>query len=148
MAAADDRPVRRSEDAFRLVQVGGAKVSTTKISAINARRKLGPSTATVRLNGSLPMAGAADREDLLDRLARFRKIMPALAQELASARRQSAALRVENRKLLEEIRHLQRNRGESSHSSTKSRAAAAEALPPTQPRSTARPIQPTSPARL
>ena len=39
---------------------------------------------------------------------------PPSPRRLASARRQSAALRVENRKLLEEVRRLRRQRGESS----------------------------------
>jgi len=60
--------------------------------------------------------GAIDREHLLDRLAHFRTILPAFATEVASARRQAAALRVENRRLIEEIRRLRRQRGASSPS--------------------------------
>jgi hypothetical protein len=51
-------------------------------------------------------SSAIDREHLLDRLQRLRGILPVFAQELASARRQAAALRVENRGLLEELRRL------------------------------------------
>jgi hypothetical protein len=47
-----------------------------------------------------------DREHLLERLQHLRGILPVFAQELASARRQAAALRVENRGLLEEVRRL------------------------------------------
>ncbi|MGC2372336.1 MAG: hypothetical protein WA484_00530 [Solirubrobacteraceae bacterium] len=53
-----------------------------------------------------PTAGPVDREHLLDRLHRLRGILPVFAQELANARRQAAALRVENRRLLEEVRRL------------------------------------------
>ncbi len=56
------------------------------------------------------------REQLLDRLAQLRTILPAFAEELATARRQTAALRalrVENRGLLAEVRRLQRQRGET-----------------------------------
>lgn len=56
---------------------------------------------------TLPPASAKiDREHLLDRLQHLRGILPVFAQELANARRQAAALRVENRGLLEEVRRL------------------------------------------
>jgi hypothetical protein len=54
----------------------------------------------------LPASGVIDRGHLLDRLHRLRGILPVFAEELASARRQAAALRVENRGLLEEVRRL------------------------------------------
>jgi len=61
-------------------------------------------------------AGATDREHLLERLQHLRGILPMFAQELASSRRQAAALRVENRGLLEEVRRLraQRERSDSA----------------------------------
>lgn len=59
-----------------------------------------------------PAAGGDDRDHLLDRLQHLRGILPVFAQELASARRQTAALRVENRGLLEEVRRLRAQRGE------------------------------------
>lgn len=61
-------------------------------------------------SGAGPRAavGVIDREHLLDRLDRLRAILPAFAKELASSRRQAAALRVENRGLLAEVRRLQR----------------------------------------
>ena len=55
-----------------------------------------------------PDAEAADRDHLLDRLEELRTIVPVFAHELASARRQTAALRLENSRLLERIRELQR----------------------------------------
>ncbi|HEV7941822.1 MAG TPA: hypothetical protein VGP17_03355 [Solirubrobacteraceae bacterium] len=50
----------------------------------------------------------SDRDQLLDRLQYLRGILSAFAQETASARRHAARLRVENRRLLEEVRRLQR----------------------------------------
>lgn len=65
--------------------------------------------------GPLRLSGHAasesvDREQLLDRLQHLRGIISAFAQEAASARRHAAQLRVENRRLLEEIRELQSER--------------------------------------
>lgn len=54
-----------------------------------------------------------DRDQLLDRLHRLRAILPVFAEELASARRQANRLRRENHELLEEVRLLRRQRGES-----------------------------------
>jgi len=47
-----------------------------------------------------------ERDRLLDRLDRLRKVVPVLAGDLASARRQAARLRVENRELREQLRVL------------------------------------------
>ncbi len=49
---------------------------------------------------------AAEREQLLDRLQNLRRVLPVLAQEMASARRQAARLRSDNRKLTEQVRQL------------------------------------------
>ncbi|MFZ2114771.1 MAG: hypothetical protein WAU77_13700 [Solirubrobacteraceae bacterium] len=65
------------------------------------------------LSGRRITAGGVEREQLLDRLAQLRAILPAFAEELATARRQTAALRVENRGLLAKVRRLQRQRGET-----------------------------------
>ena len=65
-----------------------------------------PPGGTGSLTELHPTAGPVDREHLLDRLHRLRGILPVFAQELATARRQAAALRVENRGLLEEVRRL------------------------------------------
>jgi hypothetical protein len=60
------------------------------------------------------VAGASDRDHLLERLHHLRTILPVFAQELASSRRQAAALRVENRGLVDEVRRLRAQRGDSS----------------------------------
>jgi hypothetical protein len=65
------------------------------------------------LSGRRITAGGVEREQLLDRLAQLRAILPAFAEELATARRQTAALQVENRGLLAEVRRLRRQRGET-----------------------------------
>ncbi len=65
------------------------------------------------LSGRRITSGGVEREHLLDRLAQLRAILPAFAEELATARRQTAALRIENRGLLAEVRRLQRQRGET-----------------------------------
>jgi hypothetical protein len=46
-------------------------------------------------------------EHVLERLHNLRTILPVFATELASARRQVTQLRVENRKLAEQLRRLQ-----------------------------------------
>lgn len=63
----------------------------------------------------------ADREQLLDRLHSLRSVLPVFAEELASARRQAARLRVENGRLLEQVRELQH----ASHRPTAGRRRAA-----------------------
>jgi hypothetical protein len=62
------------------------------------------------LAAPLSSSDAADRDHLLDRLHSLRTIMPVFAQELASARRQAAALRLENRRLLERVQQLHHER--------------------------------------
>lgn len=64
--------------------------------------------------GSHLGVGMTDREHLLERLQSLRGILPVFAQELASARRQAAALRIENRGLHEEVRRLRRLHAERS----------------------------------
>jgi hypothetical protein len=43
---------------------------------------------------------------LIDRLSSLRRVLPALAQEMASARRQTARLKIDNRRLTEQVREL------------------------------------------
>jgi hypothetical protein len=54
-----------------------------------------------------------NRDHLIERLNQLRTILPVFAQELESSRRQAAALRVENRGLIDEVRRLRVRRGES-----------------------------------
>ena len=87
---------------------------TTSVPARSpGQRLIGPPTSS---------ANAIDRDHLLDRLHNLRVIIPVFAQELASARRQSAALRVENRKLRERVQQLQKAYG-STHVRASERAS-------------------------
>lgn len=51
---------------------------------------------------------AHEREQMLDRLSSLRRVLPALAQEMAVARRQAARLRSDNRRLAEQVRQLRK----------------------------------------
>lgn len=51
---------------------------------------------------------ALEREQMLDRLSSLRRVLPALAQEMAAARRQAARLRSDNRRLAEQVRQLRK----------------------------------------
>lgn len=53
--------------------------------------------------------------DILDRLARLRRVLPALGQELATARREAAKLRVENGRLKDRLQSLEAKRGLSKN---------------------------------
>lgn len=58
---------------------------------------------------------ALDREALLDRLHQLRTMLPVFAQELADVRRAAAKLRVDNRRLLDEVHRLQRSAARHRH---------------------------------
>jgi hypothetical protein len=47
-----------------------------------------------------------ERDQMVDRLRSLRRVLPVLAQEMAAARRQAAHLRVDNRRLTEQVREL------------------------------------------
>ncbi len=81
-----------------------------------------PEISSQRIGPPALNAHASDRDHLLDRLHNLRMIVPVFAQELASARRQAATLRVENRKLRERVQQLQRTYG-PSHSRRGERAS-------------------------
>jgi hypothetical protein len=73
-------------------------------------------------NGSRPTGSRprnrsyVSRVEAIDRLEKLRSVLPVFAQELVSARRQSAQLRAENGWLLEQVRHLQRGRAQRNPS--------------------------------
>ncbi len=62
------------------------------------------------VEGPQPSVEAGGQEDTLERLANMRTVVPVFARELTSARRAAAELRLENRRLLERIQQLQRER--------------------------------------
>ncbi len=61
-----------------------------------------------------PTTDALDRDALLDRLHQLRAVLPVFAQEVADVRRAAAKLRVNNRRLLDEVHRLQKERGEKT----------------------------------
>jgi len=66
-----------------------------------------------------PRSDAWERDQLTDRLRSLRRVLPVLAQEMAAARRQAAHLKVDNRRLTEQVREL-RARLEAHERSAKS----------------------------
>jgi hypothetical protein len=102
-------------------------VSSTGIAAPPASHH--PQVSAKRLarsSSTIPTAAAEalDRDQLLDRLQHLRTILPVFAQELATARRHTAQLRKDNRRLLEEIHRLQREHGQRN--TTQRRATAVQ----------------------
>lgn len=72
-----------------------------------------PPQPSIRLDVAAPRLGsrelaaeAWEREQLIDRLRSLRRVLPVLAQEMASARRQAARLKTDNRRLAEQVREL------------------------------------------
>lgn len=59
-------------------------------------------------DGSRLRAGSSLHGDALERLAQLRRILPLLGEELATARREAARLRLENRRLSERMMELER----------------------------------------
>jgi chromosome segregation ATPase len=58
----------------------------------------------------------AHTADMLDRLTRLRKVLPAMGQELATARREAAKLRIENGRLRDRLHSLEAKRSGGSPS--------------------------------
>lgn len=52
------------------------------------------------------LLAAREREQLIDKLQSLRRALPVLAQEMATARRQAAHLKLDNRRLTEQVREL------------------------------------------
>lgn len=63
-----------------------------------------------------PRAGHAHAHsaELLDRIARLRLVLPAMGQDLASARREAARLRVENNKLRSRLLKFEEGIGDAT----------------------------------
>jgi len=74
-------------------------------------------------------AEAIERDQLLDRLRHLRKILPVFAEEMASARREAARLRVKNSRLLEQVGRLELELAQRTPTST-SRSCAKASPPP------------------
>ncbi len=92
-----------------LSTISGASRSTAAPGS-PARTRI---TGARRSPGDAQRTEALDRDALLEPLHQLRTVLPAFAQELADVRRAAAKLRVDNRRLLEQVHRLQRERGES-----------------------------------
>ena len=92
---------------------GIAEVSPTRIATAPDRSPCAPEAHSRRRTGAHLAGGGGNRDRLLERLQQLRRVLPVFAQEVAGVRRQTAALRIENRGLLEEVRRLRAQRGES-----------------------------------
>lgn len=86
---------------------------------VSAGRLTPRSSSTI----STVAADGLDRDQLLDRLQHLRTILPVFAQELATARRHTAQLRKDNRRLLDELHRL----GVPAHKSLHTERADTEA---------------------
>ncbi|HEX3693737.1 MAG TPA: hypothetical protein VHU13_10385 [Solirubrobacteraceae bacterium] len=82
-----------------------AAIEPTTAAAIEPKRIAELSSRTDAL-ATEPTTHAWEREQLTDRLLSLRRVLPALAQEMAAARRQAAHLRIDNRRLTEQVREL------------------------------------------
>jgi hypothetical protein len=84
-----------------------------KVPATSATPAIQPQSPLRGLDGPVPRlpshkigSEAWERDQLIDRLRSLRRVLPVLAQEMASARRQAARLTVENRRLTDQVREL------------------------------------------
>jgi hypothetical protein len=73
----------------------------------------GPERSAGPLATSHPAPRAIDREHLLARLEHLRSVLPVFANELAGDPGETSQLCIENRELLEEVRRVRQQRGES-----------------------------------
>jgi len=96
-----------------------------------------------------PGARTPDRDHLLDRLHQLRKLVPAFAEELGSARRETATLRLEYRRLLDQVRRLQREHGRTAHGTRRPGCCASRTdAKPRSCRSSQKPPSVWSPSRM
>ena len=116
---ADGGAFRRGEDAWKTALREESKLPL----ATQGTRPAGPGSGasqptahTHRLTSE-----SSDRDQMLDRLRHLRRVLPVLAQEMASARRQAAKLRTDNRRLAEQVRELRQALDAHEHRSEPSR---------------------------
>jgi predicted nucleic acid-binding Zn-ribbon protein len=88
----------------------------TPSTATQQRPQLaGIDAAASRLAAHQTGSEAWERDQMLDRLQNLRRVLPALAQEMAAARRQAARLRTDNRRLSEQVRQLRKTLAAHEH---------------------------------
>lgn len=101
----------------RHAELEGLAMGARGLAMSSMEMPLGPSRqareprASARAPGSRSTAPRFDPADLRERLRKLRPVMPTLAQELEIARLQAIRLRPQNRRMLEEVRRLQKQRG-------------------------------------
>ncbi len=84
------------------------------------------SVSGTRQAGACAEAASSERDRPLERLHNLRTILPVMAAELASARRQAAQLLVENRRLKEQLRRAHGDGRDARASATVHRRLAAK----------------------
>jgi hypothetical protein len=90
---------------------GGWTMSSTRAALGSPRAVVKPGGTPRSLPGPGSLAEAFDPARLRERLQQIRPVAPTFAQELEIARRQATRLCAQNRRVLEEVRRLQRQRG-------------------------------------
>ncbi|MFI4984614.1 MAG: hypothetical protein ACHQAV_01335 [Solirubrobacterales bacterium] len=90
---------------------GGWTISSTRFALGSPRAVVKPGGTPRALPGSRSLAAAFDPADLRERLRKIRPVAPTFEQELEIARRQATRLCAQNRRVLEEVRRLQKQRG-------------------------------------
>jgi hypothetical protein len=81
-------------------------VSKTTASSRQRQPLRGLDAPAPRLPGHAIGSEAWERDQLIDRLRSLRRVLPVLAQEMATARRQAARLKIDNRHLTDQVREL------------------------------------------
>ena len=100
----------------------GGALSSTKIVLGSPQGVFKPGGSPRALLGSRSLAGAFDPADLRERLRKIRPVAPTFEQELEIARRHATRLCAQNRRVLEEVRRLQKQRGQPCEREDRHRA--------------------------
>ena len=103
------------------IRAGGWATSSTKIAIGLPRGVSKPGGRARALPESRSLAAAFDPADLRQRVRNI-PVAPTLAEELEIARRHATRLSAQNRRVLEEVRRLQKQRGKNGAREDKHRA--------------------------
>jgi hypothetical protein len=87
-------------------------MSSTRVALGSPRAVVEPGGAPRALHGSRSLAAAFDPADLRERLRKIRPVAATFEEELDIARRHATRLCAQNRRVLEEVRRLQTQRGQ------------------------------------
>jgi hypothetical protein len=97
-------------------------MSSTKIAVGSPRGVSQPGGRPRPLFGPRSLTAAFDPTELRERLGKIRPVATTFEQELDIARRQATRLCAQNRRVLEEVRRLQKQRGQMGARENKNRA--------------------------